>query len=131
MAESNTFAPDGPAPGSEDSPPMKSGLFSLWFGLSFDVSRQAYAASGFGLLIFKYAVEAGILWALAGRFFSPFDFLNPLLSMRQEFFKPPVPEWLQWAFFFWTLPFLWVAVGMSVRRAANAGLSPWMVLIVL
>jgi uncharacterized membrane protein YhaH (DUF805 family) len=90
-----------------------------------------YAASGFGLMVFKYAVEAGLLWFYSGRFFTPLHFLNPLLTLRQEFFKAPVPDWLAWAFFFWTLPFLWVAVGMSVRRAANAGLSPWLGLIVL
>jgi hypothetical protein len=31
----------------------------------------------------------------------------------------------------WTLPFLWIAVGMSVRRALDAGISPWHVLWVL
>jgi hypothetical protein len=131
MADTNASVPDDEAPPAAESPPMESSLLSLWFGLSCDISRGAYAASGFGLMISKYAVEAGLLWALSGRFFSPLDFLNPLLSLRQEFFKPPVPDWLQWAFFFWTLPFLWVAVGMSVRRAANAGMSPWMGLIVL
>jgi hypothetical protein len=32
-------------------------LFSLWFGLTAPVSRRAYAATGFGLVAFKYAVE--------------------------------------------------------------------------
>ena len=31
----------------------------------------------------------------------------------------------------WTLPFLWVSVTMSVRRAADAGKSPWLGLVVL
>ena len=26
----------------------------------------------------------------------------------------------------WTLPFVWIGVSMSVRRAARAGLSPWL-----
>jgi hypothetical protein len=120
-------------PEDEQNPslPAKTGVFALWFGLSADVSRWAYAASGFGLMGIKYGVEAGMLRHFSGRYFSFLDFLNPLLSMRQEFFKAPTPDWMAWAFFFWTLPFLWVAVGMSVRRAARAGLSPWLGLIVL
>jgi hypothetical protein len=131
MADAHGPASNLQAPPDTDPMPTKGGLLALWFGLSSDVSRRAYAASGFGLIIVKYAVEAGILWFLSSRFFSPLDFLNPLLSLRQQFFTPPVPDWVQWAFFFWTLPFLWIAVGMSVRRAANAGMSPWMGLIVL
>ena len=106
-------------------------LLDLWFGMSQPVSRKVYALSGFGLMGFKYGVEAGLLWSLSGRFFSILDFLNPLLSMRQEFFRPPVPDWMPWAFFFWSIPFLWIAVGMSVRRVADADLSPWGGLIVL
>src|SRR3954471_6486313 len=81
-------------------------LLALWFGLSSDVTRRAYAASGFGLMALKYAVEAGLLKYFSGRFFSILDFLNPLLSLRQEFFKAPTPDWVAWAFFLWTLPFL-------------------------
>ncbi len=31
----------------------------------------------------------------------------------------------------WTLPFFWVAISMSVRRAADAGHSPWVGLLVI
>ena len=41
------------------------------------------------------------------------------------------PEWLGWALFFWTVPFLWIAVTMSVRRSVTAGGSPWFGLLVL
>lgn len=116
-----------------EQPPSRSvyRLFRFWFGLSLDVPPRAYAASGFGLMVLKYVIEAGLLWYFSAKVFTPFDFLNPILSMRQEFFKAPAPGWMPWAFFFWTLPFLWVAVGMSVRRAANAGITPWFGLIVL
>lgn len=30
---------------------------------------------------------------------------------------------------FWTLPFLWIGVGLSLRRAADAGRSPWLALL--
>jgi hypothetical protein len=28
--------------------------------------------------------------------------------------------------YLWTIPFLWISVSMSIRRAADAGLSPWL-----
>ena len=33
-------------------------LLGLWFGVSQRVGRGAYAASGFGLMLLKYVVEA-------------------------------------------------------------------------
>jgi len=103
----------------------------LWFSLSRDVRRLAYALSGFGLMAFKYAIEAGLIHFYTGKFFAPYAFLNPLLSMRAEFLASPAPEWLAWALFVWTLPFLWIAVSMSVRRAADAGSTAWLGLLVL
>lgn len=130
MTEPNDASREASAPENR-SPSKLTRLLQLWFGLSMEVPRPAYIASGFGLMGFKYAVEAGIIWYFSGRFFSPLDFLNPMLSMRQDFFRPPVPEWVPWVLFFWSIPFLWVAIGMSVRRAADAGLSPWSGLVVL
>jgi hypothetical protein len=37
----------------------------------------------------------------------------------------PAPPWLSLALYAWTLPFLWIAVSMSIRRAADAGITPW------
>src|SRR5262245_6086217 len=115
-------------PAKEEPPPSLGFfvIFPLWFGLRHEVSRLAYAASGLGLMAVKYVVESSVIYAYTGRFFSPLDFLNPLLSMRQAFFTPPAPDWLPWAIFVWTLPFLWVAVSMSVRRSANAGATAWL-----
>lgn len=37
------------------------------------------------------------------------------------------PEWFGWALFLWSVPFIWIALSMSVRRAASAGavLGKW------
>jgi uncharacterized membrane protein YhaH (DUF805 family) len=106
-------------------------LLRLWFSLSTDVGRLVYSATGLALMAAKYAVEAALIHHFTGRFFAPHDFLNPLLTMRQQFLAPPAPDWLAWAFFAWTLPFLWIAVSMSVRRAANSGATAWLGLLVL
>ncbi|MDP7274771.1 MAG: hypothetical protein QF363_04780, partial [Planctomycetaceae bacterium] len=113
-----------------DITPAPVGLLRLWFGFRADVTRAKYVATGVGLMIVKYAVEAAALGLLTERFLSPFDFLNPVYSVRQELVRG-APEWLGWAWFFWTLPFLWIAVTMTVRRAVNAGRSPWFCLLIL
>lgn len=107
------------------------GLLNFLFGLSTDVTPLAYAVTGFSLAILKYAVEAGVIHHFTGKIYTPTDFLNPLLSMRQEFFKAPAPDWLTAAMLWFTLPFLWISVSMSVRRAANAGMTAWFGLLVL
>ena len=105
-------------------------LFSLWFGVRAPVTRAEYIASGLSLAVFKYAVEAGVILALTGNWLTPLDFLNPSLTGRQAALAGG-PAWLGWALFAWNLPFVWVALSMSVRRAAGAGFSPWFGLAVL
>jgi hypothetical protein len=102
----------------------------LWFALSDEVTPLAYVLSGVGLMLFKYATEALVIKVTTGQVFAPPDFLNPVYSVRSRILEPG-PEWLGWAQFLWSLPFMWIAVSMSVRRAANAGLSPWLGLFVL
>jgi len=104
-------------------------LLRLWFGLDLPVGRLAYALTGCGLMLFKYGVDASVIYIVTGRFFSPVDYLNPSLSVRQFIFSGPflLPDasWLPWVLAAWTLPFFWVGISMSVRRAVNAGRSPW------
>ena len=101
-------------------------LFRLWFGLRQPVNQTTYAASGFGLMALKYTVEAVIVFMTTFKSYLPWDFINPLISVRQKYFTPPAPEWLAWAFILWSLPFLWIAVSMSVRRAVDAGKNAWL-----
>jgi hypothetical protein len=78
----------------------------------------------------KYVCEAAMIYWLTDRFYPPWDFLNPLISVREKYFQPPAPDWLLWFVILWSLPFLWIAVSMSVRRAADSGLSAWLGLLV-
>lgn len=104
-------------------------LLRLWFGVREPVGPVAFAITGFSLMIFKYAVEALVVWLVSGNIFWPWDFVNPVLSYRLELLRGV--EWLGWVFFGWSLPFLWIAISMSVRRAADAGMPPWLGLIVI
>jgi hypothetical protein len=100
------------------------GWLRLWFLLCEPVAQRDYAVSGFGLMAFKYGAEALLIFLLTGLVYSPLDFINPLLSAREKFLGG-TPGWFGLAWVIWTLPFLWIAVGMSVRRALDAGMSPW------
>src|SRR5438067_2073264 len=90
--------------------------FQSWFGLSHRVTRRDYIAAGCILMVLKYAVEVSLFWTVTGSFLTPLDFVNPLLAARERMLSP-APPWLPWLLYLWTLPFLWVAVSMSIRRA--------------
>jgi uncharacterized membrane protein YhaH (DUF805 family) len=105
-------------------------LTRVWFSLHGPVDRATYAASGLGLAIFKYVVEAGLVKAFAGHWLTPLEFVSPSFITRQAFLEN-APEWLGPLLAVWTLPFVWIALSMSVRRAHAAGLSPWLGALVL
>ncbi|MDP6943166.1 MAG: hypothetical protein QF464_03370, partial [Myxococcota bacterium] len=105
-------------------------VISLWFGFRTTVGRKAYALSGLGLMALKYAVDNALLWGLAGAFMDPLTYLNPILEQRfPDVDKDATVLVLLMAL--WALPFLWIGVSMSLRRAADAGWSPWVGLLFL
>jgi uncharacterized membrane protein YhaH (DUF805 family) len=97
---------------------------SLLFGFRERVPRRLYLQVGFGLMLLKYVVDAGIIAAATGRLWTPVDYLVPLLTLRSETVEA-LPAWLTLALVLWTLPFLWIGVSMTMRRAIDAGRSPW------
>lgn len=102
-------------------PATRSSVPALVAGFTAPVSRQAYITWGFGLMVAKYLMEAGLVWAVAGHFYSPLVFLAPLMSLRAQALEGS-GDWLLMLFALWNLPFAWVGVSMSVRRARDAGL---------
>lgn len=101
-----------------------------WYSLQGTVSRQEYLLTGFCLTLLKYGVEAGTIGYTTGKFYSLWDFFNPLLSARSQF-TIGAPDWLGLAWVLWTIPFVWIAVTMSVRRSIDAGFTGWTGLLVL
>ncbi|HEY2941515.1 MAG TPA: SRPBCC family protein, partial [Vicinamibacteria bacterium] len=86
------------------------------------VGRLPYALTGFGLMGLKYAVEAAVIYAVTGRTFMPWQFLSPLMTTRTELLRGAT--WLLWVLVVWTLPFMWIGVVMTLRRALDAGIWP-------
>jgi uncharacterized membrane protein YhaH (DUF805 family) len=103
---------------------------SYFWNCRCPISRRAYATIGVVLMLVKYGVEASSIWQLTGRVYTPLDFLNPLMNSRRMFLHG-APEWFGTAWLIWTLPFVTIAVVLSVRRAIDAGWSPWLGLVIL
>src|SRR5262245_58016098 len=95
-----------------------------WWNCRQPVDRLTYLCVGALLMVLKYAVEAAAIGYITGKFYSPLDFINPLASARRQFIVGGndflTPMWL-----LWTLPFVAIAVVMTIRRAIDAGASPW------
>lgn len=102
----------------------------LWFGFHDPVNHIVYAKTGFGLMLLKYAVEMLVVFAVSRLFYSPLSFLVPLNATRGDVYQA-MPSWLVVVYLLWTLPFQWIAVSMSIRRAVDRGEAPWNGLLVL
>ncbi len=100
-----------------------------WFSLSSTVNRGTYIAVGWSLAIVKYVIECVAVYVATGTWFSPTDFVNPWLNSKAPFLIDAPAAGLVWLAF--TIPFVWIAIAMSVRRAADVGLSRWFGLLVL
>lgn len=100
------------------------------FLLHGSVSRSEYFRVGIMLMVLKYAVEAGTIFAVTGLIYTPLHFLSPLFSTRLHFAEAG-PWWLSLAWLLWTVPFVWIAVAMTLRRCVDAGVTPWLSLWVL
>ena len=94
------------------------------FGVSGRVEPLLYFVVGCVLMLFKYAVEATVVFFTTKAFLTPLAFCLPLYSPRSQMYEAG-PDWLPWFVIVWSIPFIWIAFTMSVRRALDAGLSPW------
>jgi uncharacterized membrane protein YhaH (DUF805 family) len=99
-------------------------VLHLWFGFRDPVSRKAYLASGVALMAVKYGVDALLVYATQHVIWSPLSYLSPLYTLRINAFRD-APAWLFLVMTVFALPFMWIGVTMSIRRAVDAGLSAW------
>lgn len=98
------------------------------FTLEGRVSRRAYATTGVTLMALKYTLEALAIRYVTGATWTPLDYLSPLFSQRAEVLGG-ASHALLFALALWTLPFVWIGAGMTLRRALDAGWSPWTALV--
>lgn len=105
--------------------PARSILFSprRWFMIDGPVSRRDYLTLGFSLSLVKYVIEFVVIFSLTGHAFTPWEFINPWLNNKAGFLDGSTNIAIAWLLF--TIPFVMIAVSMSIRRAGDAGGSPW------
>jgi len=118
-----------------------SGIFSLWFGFSRSVNRSVYLSHGVGLMALKYGVDSVFMYlGTPGKFLNPIEYLHPSLSYRlsslvvnstQPELEPAMSQWWVYASIIWAIPFIWIGLSMSARRARDAGWSLWFGLLFL
>jgi uncharacterized membrane protein YhaH (DUF805 family) len=95
----------------------------ILFGFRARVDRRTYIIVGFSLMVLKYLIDAGAVYLATQNKFYPWDYLNPVYSLRARVVGS---DQLLLSMAMWTLPFCWIGVSMSVRRAMDAGRSPWL-----
>lgn len=93
-------------------------LLRTWFSFSAPVSRRTYLLTGLALMAVKYAGEALAVHAVTDRWWTPFDYFSPSMARFRDLHAPA----LAFGIAFWSLPFIWIGVSMSARRALDAGL---------
>ena len=79
-------------------------------------------------MLVKYAVDAAAVWLVTRQVWSPLDYLLPSTTLREAKLRL-FPVWLVMVMLLWSLPFLWIGACMTVRRALDAGRSPWLVIL--
>jgi hypothetical protein len=97
-------------------------IVSTWFSLTRPVGPRFYAASGIGLALTKYAMDALLVWTATGRLWTPLAYVHPSLAAREAVMGVP-PQWVFWVLVLWSLPFYWIGISMTVRRTVHAGLA--------
>lgn len=96
----------------------------LCFTFERRVSRKQYLTAGVVLALLKFAGDSSMVLIGTGQLWAPTDYLSPvhaLLSTRLAGAPPALLPLLA----LWSLPFIWVGITMSMRRAIDAGFSAW------
>jgi uncharacterized membrane protein YhaH (DUF805 family) len=99
-------------------------LLRFWRTLDAPIDRRTYCLHGFSLAVVKYLGDVAFIALSTGRFWKPTDYLQPTHSLLWTTFQG-APGWLMPILGIWTLPFLWIGVTLTLRRAIDAGWSPW------
>jgi len=94
-----------------------------WFVEFGPIPRELYMRDGASLMVAKYLIDACFIRVVSGTWWTPLDYLSPGITMREEKLAL-IPAWALVALVVWTLPFVWVGVSYSVRRAMDAGRAP-------
>ena len=100
-------------------------VFEKLAGLRARVPRRTYVAWGLGLAVLKFAIDTAVVYSFTGKTWSPLGYVVPSVVLREGAVGSG-PAAMHALLVVLALPFLWIGLSMSVRRAADAGISPWL-----
>lgn len=103
-------------------------LLRFWFTFEEAVTPRQYLRHGLALALVKYAVDAALIWFAASLLWTPLDYIYAGADLERSRLAA-APTWLSQVLALWTVPFLWIGLTMSIRRALDAGLSAWSALL--
>jgi uncharacterized membrane protein YhaH (DUF805 family) len=101
-------------------------VLALPWSFARRVDRTAYVAAGLVFAAIKYAGDAALVGALFGRLWTPLDYLRPVDFFSGGALGAAWTPGLLPLMALWALPFLWVGITLTMRRAMDAGVSPWL-----
>jgi hypothetical protein len=90
------------------------------------IDQRTYLIWGAALMALKYAVDASLIGIFAGVFWTPVDYLAPMITFNAEKVAR-FPQGLSVVLLLWMLPFIWIGVVLSARRALDARIFPGVV----
>jgi uncharacterized membrane protein YhaH (DUF805 family) len=99
--------------------------FERLFGLRARIPRGVYLAWGFALAALKFALDTAVVYGFTHKTWTPLGYVIPSLVLRSNAVGDG-PTAMHVILVVLAMPFLWVGLSMSVRRAADAGVSPWL-----
>jgi hypothetical protein len=99
-------------------------LIRFWFTFEKRVDRNTYVIHGLALMALKMAVDIALVRIGAGEWWSPLDYAR-FSDALMEVEARGGPRWLGPSLFLWMLPFAAIGSMLTLRRALDAGISPW------
>ena len=103
---------------------MATASLQKYFGFTEPIDRRTYLRTGVVLMVAKYLIDATVIYLVTHQVWTPADYLLPLVTIKSSMLTV-FPTWLLAALILWTLPFIWIGVSMTLRRAIDAAKSPW------
>jgi hypothetical protein len=99
-------------------------LLRFWFTFEQSVTRGVYLRHGAALMAIKYATDAILVWLAVRLLWLPTDYIATGTSLAQSKLAG-APAWLPIVLAALTVPFMWVGLTMTSRRALDADVSAW------
>jgi uncharacterized membrane protein YhaH (DUF805 family) len=91
------------------------------------VGQKSYATTGFGLMLLKYCVDAGVIWLFSKELINPAAYLSPMLTVKKMLYE--LPNVVLLGLSMWTILFVWIGVNLTLRRLQDAGKKSWLTLL--